>query len=336
MRAKAEQERAKLPKITSLFQQAAKIDSNVTADASAVSSPPDPATASNPPVSSESRQTDSPAAPLQPSELAVPHASRQVPSFLPPFASRCSGPPFITLHLEMIVANVNRQEAQGNGGWGVDGQTEKVCHHWGLDFRGREQASPQAKTVARPLPEAYKWSTSGNICLSACCCPGRGTSRPPPPATPPGAMGDGAAEPAPSPRRSPLTLSMFSKPRFGGASGASAKPNLVVRKQPVEPPSSPTMACVRTTTQPPTSPTMACARTTTIYSIRCETCLDDGCTNVTNVLRSENGNDNKVWSGKNDFPECTFSPTPETWYHVCKKNNFHGDQRYSGRCNLQI
>ncbi|KAJ8334235.1 hypothetical protein SKAU_G00398740 [Synaphobranchus kaupii] len=78
MRAKAEQERAKLPKITSLFQQAAKIDSNVTADASAVSSPPDPATASNLPVSSESRQTDSPAAPLQPSELAVPHASRQV------------------------------------------------------------------------------------------------------------------------------------------------------------------------------------------------------------------------------------------------------------------
>ncbi|KAJ8349093.1 hypothetical protein SKAU_G00276820 [Synaphobranchus kaupii] len=76
-RAKAEQERAKLPKITSLFQQAAKVDSNVTADASAVSSPPDPATASNPSVSSESRQTDSPAAPLQPSELAVPHASRQ-------------------------------------------------------------------------------------------------------------------------------------------------------------------------------------------------------------------------------------------------------------------
>ncbi|KAJ8344721.1 hypothetical protein SKAU_G00289140 [Synaphobranchus kaupii] len=28
-----------------------------------------------------------------------------------------------------------------------------------------------------------------------------------------------------------------------------------------------------------------------------------------------------LWSGKNDFPECTFSPPPETWYHVCKKNN---------------
>ncbi|KAJ8359078.1 hypothetical protein SKAU_G00156030 [Synaphobranchus kaupii] len=150
--------------------------------------------------------------------------------------------------------NVNRQEAQGNGGWGVDGQTEKVCHHWGLAFKGREQASPQAKTVARPLPEdtkvstagtgaeaavwwatAYKWSTSGNICLSACCCSGPGTSRPPPPATPPGAIGDGAAELAPSPRQSPLTLSMFSKPRFGGASGAAAKPNPVARKKPVEP-----------------------------------------------------------------------------------------------------
>ncbi|KAJ8349270.1 hypothetical protein SKAU_G00244000 [Synaphobranchus kaupii] len=82
---------------------------------------------------------------------------------------------------------------------------------------------------------AYKWSTSGSLCLSACCCSGPGTSRPPPPATPPGAMGDGAAEPAPSPRRSPLTLSKFSKPRFGGASGAAAKLNLVARKKPVEP-----------------------------------------------------------------------------------------------------
>ncbi|KAJ8382714.1 hypothetical protein SKAU_G00034920 [Synaphobranchus kaupii] len=53
MKAKAEQERAKLPKITSLFPQAA----NVSADASAVSSPPGPATASN---SSESRQPSSP------------------------------------------------------------------------------------------------------------------------------------------------------------------------------------------------------------------------------------------------------------------------------------
>ncbi|KAJ8334005.1 hypothetical protein SKAU_G00413240 [Synaphobranchus kaupii] len=97
MRAKAEQERAKLPKITSLFQQAAKVDSNVTADASAVSSPPDPATASNPPVSSESRQTDSPAAPLQLSELAVPHASRQEvtgeSSRSPPAPDKASDPP---------------------------------------------------------------------------------------------------------------------------------------------------------------------------------------------------------------------------------------------------
>ncbi|KAJ8332481.1 hypothetical protein SKAU_G00422700 [Synaphobranchus kaupii] len=64
MRAKAEQERAKLPKITSLFQQAAKVDSNVTADASAVSSPPGPATASNPPVSSESRADRQPSSPV--------------------------------------------------------------------------------------------------------------------------------------------------------------------------------------------------------------------------------------------------------------------------------
>ncbi|KAJ8332858.1 hypothetical protein SKAU_G00417540 [Synaphobranchus kaupii] len=55
--------------------------------------------------------------------------------------------------------------------------------------------------------------------------------------------------------------------------------------------------------------------------IRCEKCLDDGCTNVTKVWRSQNGNDNKVWSGNNTIPECTFSPPPETWYHVCKKNN---------------
>ncbi|KAJ8353234.1 hypothetical protein SKAU_G00208010 [Synaphobranchus kaupii] len=53
MKAKAKLERAKLPKITSLFQQAAK----VSADASAVSSPPGPATTSN---SSESRQPSSP------------------------------------------------------------------------------------------------------------------------------------------------------------------------------------------------------------------------------------------------------------------------------------
>ncbi|KAJ8332859.1 hypothetical protein SKAU_G00417550 [Synaphobranchus kaupii] len=58
-----------------------------------------------------------------------------------------------------------------------------------------------------------------------------------------------------------------------------------------------------------------------VLAIRCEKCLDDGCTNVTKVWRSQNGNDRKVWSRKNAIPECTFSPPPETWYHVCKKNN---------------
>ncbi|KAJ8349274.1 hypothetical protein SKAU_G00244040 [Synaphobranchus kaupii] len=100
----------------------------------------------------------------------------------------------------------------------------------------------------RPAPRQKRWHdlyqrqpTSGPPAAASASLPvaapgqGPGTSRPPPPATPPGAMGDGAAEPAPSPRRSPLTLSMFSKPRFGGASGAAAKPNLVARKKPVEP-----------------------------------------------------------------------------------------------------
>ncbi|KAI9532781.1 hypothetical protein NQZ68_029347 [Dissostichus eleginoides] len=69
MRAKAEQERAKLPKITSLFRQAAKVDvdSNVTADRPLAT----------PPSRQLRVQADSPAAPLQPSQLVVPRASRQ-------------------------------------------------------------------------------------------------------------------------------------------------------------------------------------------------------------------------------------------------------------------
>ncbi|KAF3859829.1 hypothetical protein F7725_000084 [Dissostichus mawsoni] len=72
MRAKAEQERAKLPKITSLFRQAAKVDvdSNVTADRP-LATPPGP----RPSAPSPGRQ---PSSPLQPSQLVVPRASRQV------------------------------------------------------------------------------------------------------------------------------------------------------------------------------------------------------------------------------------------------------------------
>ncbi|KAJ8336731.1 hypothetical protein SKAU_G00379510 [Synaphobranchus kaupii] len=90
MRAKAEQERAKLPKITSLFQQAAKVDSNVTADASAVRSPPGPATASNPPVSSESRQT----ADRQPSQAPSPATAQ--PASSPSDPATASNPPVVS------------------------------------------------------------------------------------------------------------------------------------------------------------------------------------------------------------------------------------------------
>ncbi|KAJ8375066.1 hypothetical protein SKAU_G00056460 [Synaphobranchus kaupii] len=67
--------------------------------------------------------------------------------------------------------------------------------------------------------------------------------------------------PAPRQKRWHDLYQRFSKPRFGGASGAAAKPNLVARKKPRNP-LSPTTASVRTTTHHSTGPATASVTTT--------------------------------------------------------------------------